>query len=810
MADQIFRREWDYLMNVFGTPDLGWYYPDYRDAVRNTYNEIIGGTVYLVRQCPMRGLVLEKPVEFRQLQDGSGDTQFIGIEQAVTFKVSVSDLIKGGVLAADGSYALADDPSTSAIEGVLNHKYIIYRGQLYEVLNFDRGVIFRGDPSNAYITCTRDVDYTALHGKAALVVQDTPDTPPVETFTVTVDGVLFGTFLPGTTVVLTTPTKEGYTFKGWSSQEVTVVNNTFTMPNQTVVINALWEKVENPDPGTYVVYVDEVFLGQYAPGTVVTLTPSTKPGYTFSGWQSDEVTISENTFTMPESDVYVTSLWTAVPAPTGAYKITVVNPCTDAGATLSGVYEVEPYLMEDGTWSEPSLSIKAGNYYALHNFSEWRVTSGSGTFLRATMKDTIFYPTSKETTIECVWTEVADPRHTVTFVGIDRAAEKYETGATVSVYAGLKEGYDFSKWSSVPAVSFKPRNTSSNVTFVMPDSDVVVTAEWAEITYTVVFMVDGEVFDTITTPPNTPITVATPTKDGYVFNWWLTSGGNTFDPAEGVSSDMTVTAKFTGVPRTITFDTDGGSAVENRTVENGKVLGQLPESTKDGYTLVKWTFNGEEVFATTIVTSDMTLVAVWEEVTETSEVDNIDLDSDVVVIYVPIKCTMSSTNVVNAVGLQNNWNAGKFVAAHFRKSKLGDAPAEYLTDPDTVPAPSNIPGIGVTGMYQPAERVLYARGWPGTSTPITPKDSVGLSRSNMALYAISAVNGRSPENGDDSYRSLTFSYITDIGGGWFRYELAKQESSATLFTRVNIRNRISEYPMTDASDVDYTHPLETP
>lgn len=679
MADQIFRREWDYLMNVFGTPDLGWYYPDYRDAVRNpTYNEIIGGTVYLVRQCPMRGLVLEKPVEFRQLQDGSGDTQFIGIEQAVTFKVSVSDLIKGGVLAADGSYALSDDPSTTAIEGVLNHKYIIYRGQLYEVLNFDRGVIFKGDPSNAYITCTRDVDYAALQGKAQLVIQDTPDTPPVETFTVTVDGVLYGTYLPGSTVVLTTPTKEGYTFKGWSSQEVSVTNNTFTMPSQTVVINSLWEKVENPDPGTYVVYVDEVFLGNYAPGTVVTLDTPTKQGYTFSGWQSDEVTISDNTFTMPESNVFVTSLWTAVPAPTGVYKVTVVNPCDNVDATQSGEYEIEPYQLEDGSWSEPSILIRAGSYYAMHNFSHWVVTSGSGTFGNANTQNTYFMPDTKETTIECVWEEVADPRHTVTFVGIDRAPEKYNTGAKVTIRAGIKDGYEFKRWNAVPTVSFSPNATTSYVQFTMPDSDVTITAVYVEVEYTVTFMVGTEVFATITTPPNTPIDVATPELDGYVFNEWQTSGGNTFNPADGVTNNLTVTAKFTGVPRTITFNSDGGSEVESITVENGKVLGQLPTPTKAGYDFIKWTFNGNEVYATTVVTQDMTLLAVWEEVSATAgEEDLIDLDSDYRLVFVNARFDFRKNSVYRTLG-----SGSDYTAEHFYTLKGGQATMpldEYTT-----------------------------------------------------------------------------------------------------------------------------------
>lgn len=803
MADQIFRREWDYLMNVFGEPSLGWFYPDYRDAVRNTYGEIIGGTVYLVRQCPMRGLVLEDPLTFRNLEDGSGEVQFIGLKQAVTFKCSASDLIKGGVLNADGSYEVSDNTATTIVEGVLNHKYIMYRGQLYEVVNFDRGVIFRGDPSNVYITCTRDVDYVALNGKAQLVIQDTVN-PPAETFSVTVDDQLWGMYAPGTTVVLTTPTKEGYVFKGWSSQEVNVVNNSFTMPSQTVVINSLWEPVVIPDPGTYSVYVDEVFYGSYQAGQVVTLTAPTKPGFTFSGWTSEDVTVSENTFTMPEKDVYITSAWTAVPAPTGVYTITVVNPCDSPDATQAGEYEIEPYQLEDGSWSEPSMVLKAGSYYAMHTFSHWVVTSGQATLNSPNNTTTTITAISENVTVECVWEEVADPRHTVTFVGIDRAPEKYETGATVSVYAGLKEGYDFTKWSAVPSVTFRPRNTASNVTFTMPDSDVTVTAEWAEVEYTVTFMVDGEVFQTITTPPNTPIDVAEPTKDGYVFNWWKTSGGNTFNPADGVSNDLTVYAHFTGVPRTITFNSDGGSAVESITVENGKVLGQLPTPTKEGYDFVKWVDSeGNEVYATTVVTQDMTLTAEWNEVTVSSEIDDIDLENTVQFNFMPVPVSVSNNNIVNGFGKSSNWNGGRVVSCTMYPSKLGVAPEQYLTDPDTVPAPANNPSFAVTGMWQPAIRVLYSREIPSTGNPIRPQPSVMVSRSNMALYVVCGINGAYADSINDSYRPLCIAYVTDIGDGWYRYEFAKQPSGNT-FNRSGIRGLYSTYPVRDPDGAQYT------
>ena len=76
-----------------------------------------------------------------------------------------------------------------------------------------------------------------------------------------------------------------------------------------------------------------------------------------------------------------------------------------------------------------------------------------------------------------------------------------------------------------------------------------------------------------------------------------------------------------GTRYTVTFDTDGGSVVEDILVnEGGKI--QKPndpeKSSRDGeYEFVCWLYNGEEWdFDNDVVTEDITLVAKWELVAE--------------------------------------------------------------------------------------------------------------------------------------------------------------------------------------------------
>ena len=49
-------------------------------------------------------------------------------------------------------------------------------------------------------------------------------------------------------VVKTVPTREGYKFSGWRSEEVTIENDAFTMPAKDVVLKAVWEANPTPAP----------------------------------------------------------------------------------------------------------------------------------------------------------------------------------------------------------------------------------------------------------------------------------------------------------------------------------------------------------------------------------------------------------------------------------------------------------------------------------------------------------------------------------------------------------------------------------
>ena len=96
----------------------------------------------------------------------------------------------------------------------------------------------------------------------------------------------------------------------------------------------------------------------------------------------------------------------------------------------------------------------------------------------------------------------------------------------------------------------------------------------------------------------------------------------------------------------ITFNTDGGSTVENMEITKGESF-NLPTTTNEGYNFIGW-YNGEtEYKETSIIQNDLTLTAKWEEIKEDTLTVTFDSRGGNEIEPMIIKCENDSATIKN-------------------------------------------------------------------------------------------------------------------------------------------------------------------
>lgn len=282
------------------------------------------------------------------------------------------------------------------------------------------------------------------------------------TLTYIVDGEIYKTYELSKGDVIspeTAPTKEGYTFSGWSDLPATMPeNNVIVTGSFTINMYKLSYQV---DGATYKSY--DVEYG-------ASITPETAPskeGYTFSGW-------SEIPSTMPANDVTVSGKFAI-----NKYKLTYM---------VDGA-EYKKYDVEYGAAITPEPTPTKDGY----SFSGWSEipqtmpamdVTITGTFSRGAYKLTYMVDGEVYKTIGYDFSDAIIPEP-----------------------APTKEGYTFSGWSDIPKT--------------MPAEDVTVKGTFTINKYKLTYQVDGATYKSYDVEYGASITPeAAPTKEGYTFSGW--------------------------------------------------------------------------------------------------------------------------------------------------------------------------------------------------------------------------------------------------------------------------------------------------
>ena len=363
-------------------------------------------------------------------------------------------------------------------------------------------------------------------------------------------------------ITLKNPTKEGYTFVGWSGTDISGTEKAVTIKNATGnrEYTANWTANQytitfNTDGGSEVAPITQ----DYGTAIIAPKDP-TKTGYTFAGWDKE---IPE---AMPAENMTITAQWkinqytitfntaggSDVAAITQDYGAAIAAPAnpTKTGYTFAGWDKEIPETMP-----AENLTIKA----------QWKIN-----------KYTITFDTAGGSAVASI-------------------TQDYGTAITAPANPA-KEGYTFAGWSE-------------KIPGRMPAENMTVKAQWKINQYTITFKNGETVYKTITQDYGTAITKpADPTKTGYTFAGW-----DKEIPEAMPAGDMTVTAKWTVNKYTVTFDANGGSACEDITVTYGGKYPTLPTPTKEGYTFEGW-FDGETQVKSgdaVTITGNQTLTAHW-------------------------------------------------------------------------------------------------------------------------------------------------------------------------------------------------------
>ena len=185
----------------------------------------------------------------------------------------------------------------------------------------------------------------------------------------------------------------------------------------------------------------------------------------------------------------------------------------------------------------------------------------------------------------------------------------YQAGATATLTATPKDGYEFVRWSD--------SNTANPRTLTVT-KDLSLTAEFAKInipTYTITLTYNPEhgtvSGDGVYQAGETATLTATP-KDGYEFVRW--SDGNTANPRTlTVTKDITLTAEFAkiNIPTytvTLTCNPEHGTVSGDGVYQAGETA-TLIATPKDGYEFVRWSDGNTANPRTLTITEDITLTA---------------------------------------------------------------------------------------------------------------------------------------------------------------------------------------------------------
>ena len=411
-------------------------------------------------------------------------------------------------------------------------------------------------------------------------------------------------------LTLTTPSRYGYTFKGWNTKadgsgKTYTSSSSVYSANEDMTLYAQWSPVAvtvifdsaggSPSTKTVTAYYGK---------EIGTLPTATQTGRDLTGWYTpDGEKVTEKTVITTVETVTYYAQWEIA-------KYTVSYEANNTQVTGMPSSQIRFYG-QSGFTLRSNTPSRTG-----FTFSGWNTQAdGSGTAYQPGDG----YDGDAHLTLYAIWER---DKYTVTYSANsgESAPESqykyFEINLNLTEILPEKTGYTFTEWNTKAdgsGTSYQPGDTYSE------DIAITLYAQWEPNIYTVTFDPASGVTDTI----NAEYTYDTvygelpaAQRKGHTFNGWYYSGKkiNATDTVK-ITQDCTFTASWSANVYTVTFDAAQGSCdVSSMKITYGTAFENLPPASKEGYIFSGWfTDDGQQITDGTRMNfdSDITLRAAF-------------------------------------------------------------------------------------------------------------------------------------------------------------------------------------------------------
>ncbi len=466
--------------------------------------------------------------------------------------------------------------------------------------------ISEGNDALSFLMPYAPLTLTLTADKLYTVTLDTAGGDPIRPIQYTVESEAF---------LLPTPVRTGYIFLGWTGEGITEPQKTMEIPQGSTgdrTYTANWQVIEY----TIITLLEggnagssEVYF--YTVEQTVTLPTPTRTGYTFLGWTGEGITTPQPNVTIPkgstgdktyienwEVNIYTITLGTNGGDALDAISYAVTSSPITLPTPVRTGYEFKGWIGDDIDGAQTEVIIPTGSTGDRTYIALWRIIDyiielrqSSGDWMQ-----NLIYTVEKE----------------------------------VKLPIPTLEGYEFIGWVGEDII-----DAQINVTIPRGSTGFKrYAAHWALENYTITLDTSGgDALDDIRyTMKSEPITLPTPTRNGYEFVGWTGEGITTPQTSvkipKGSTGNKAYTANWKVIEYTITLDTNGGPVVSpiKYTVEDTFTL---PYILRPGYEFAGWTLDGSGMLpATPLIiypgtTGDLRYKAEWRlaEYTITMDLD---------------------------------------------------------------------------------------------------------------------------------------------------------------------------------------------